>query len=639
MAAPSVPRPAGRSRRATRRRARRRWLAFGLLLVVGFGIGLIASRPPLPTDLQPLDAEPARSELILLDAHGVRLDAQARPGRALTLAEMGPWLPDAVVAVEDRRFYRHGGIDLIGIGRAAWRNLLAWRIVEGGSTISQQLAKLAFLTPERSFTRKFKEACYAFWLELWYDKPTILAAYLNRIYLGGGAYGVEAAARRYFAKPARDLSLAEAALLAGLIRAPSHYTPNRDLATAHRRAALVLDRMVEAGFISRTDAELAKGWPAAIAPPPASDNRGYFADWVASQSRLYQGAAASRVTIETTLDPLLQGLADDSLQSLLARDGAALGVDQGALVAMTPDGRVRAMVGGRSYRASQFNRVTQARRQPGSAFKLFLYLAALEAGFRPEDEISGRPITVAGWQPRNFDDAYPPALTLQRSLARSVNTAAVRLAERIGRGQVVAMARRLGVTAPLPDHPSLTLGSGEVSLLELTAAYATVANGGRLVWPEGISRIAAEGRPLYERAPPAVAVLTPAVAAAMTGLLQGALVDGTGWRAALPGFVAGKTGTSSSNRDAWFIGFTRDLVVGVWIGNDDGRPSMQASGGNLPARIFRYFVERVPKAEGQAELVAAGSNAPATSLGTVMRSAIESARGWLRAAADLMPSW
>ncbi len=306
---------------------------------------------------------------------------------------------------------------------------------------------------------------------------------------------------------------------------------------------------------------------------------------------------------------------------------------------MTPDGRVRAMVGGRSYRASQFNRVTQARRQPGSAFKLFLYLAALEAGFRPEDEISGRPITVAGWQPRNFDDAYPPALTLQRSLARSVNTAAVRLAERIGRGQVVAMARRLGVTAPLPDHPSLTLGSGEVSLLELTAAYATVANGGRLVWPEGISRIAAEGRPLYERAPPAVAVLTPAVAAAMTGLLQGALVDGTGWRAALPGFVAGKTGTSSSNRDAWFIGFTRDLVVGVWIGNDDGRPSMQASGGNLPARIFRYFVERVPKAEGQAELVAAGSNAPATSLGTVMRSAIESARGWLRAAADLMPSW
>jgi penicillin-binding protein 1A len=573
------------------------WLVTGPVLVLIAGFLVLVYYSLEMQDLRTLRAAPGQPRITLLDDRGApfaRLGGG--PSSYLTIDEISPWLPDAVVAIEDHRFYDHAGLDLVGIARAMWRNLMAGRIVEGGSTISQQLAKLTFLTPERSFWRKLKEAFYALWIEARFDKPQILEAYLNQVYLGGGAYGAEAAAQRYFGKPARLLTLAESAMLAGLIKAPSHYAPTRALATAQERAGLVLERMVEAGFVSPAEASAAQAAPATLVVAASQDEAGYFTDWVASESRLLSAGGWAELTVQTTLDAKLQRLAADTIHQVLAEHGFEQGVGQAALVAMTPDGKVRAMVGGRSYAESQFNRATQARRQPGSAFKLFLYLAALEAGARPDDRITAAPIAIDGWQPRNFDDRYPRSITIADSFAGSVNTAAVRLAEQIGREQVVAMARRLGITAPLHSHPSLTLGTGEVSLLELTAAYATVANHGRLVWPDGVVSISAGGRLRYQHQAGAEPVLALPVVEAMTGILRHALVDGTGWRAALPGFVVGKTGTSSGHRDAWFIGFTRELVVGVWVGNDDGRPTREASGGGLPARIFRALIEQLPPA-------------------------------------------
>ena len=357
-------------------------------------------------DLQRPRAQGGNPQITLLDREGVRFASFGeRYGDYVPLDQMSPWLPKAVVAIEDRRFYQHPGIDPIGIFRALVRNLQAGKVVQGGSTISQQLAKLAFLTPERSLTRKLKEALYTLWIEARFDKDEILEAYLNRLYLGSGAYGVDAAARRYFAKPANQLSLAEAAMLAGVIRAPSYYAPTRDLALARQRAAVVLDTMVEGGFVDADQTAAAKAAPAALAAPPTRADTGWFADWVATESRLYGGAEQPRLEVHTTLDQHLQAAAEAAVDSVFERTGAK--VEQAALVAMSPTGEVRAMLGGRSYAQSQFNRVTQAERQPGSAFKLFVFLAALEDGLRPEDAISAAPIEVDGWRPRNDNDDYP----------------------------------------------------------------------------------------------------------------------------------------------------------------------------------------------------------------------------------------
>jgi penicillin-binding protein 1A len=540
---------------------------------------------PAPSERQP--------QITLQDRAGVSFASFGdRYGEFLSLNQISPWLPKAVIAVEDRRFYQHPGIDPIGIGRAFVRNLQAGRVVQGGSTISQQLAKLAFLTPERSLARKIKEALYTLWIEARFDKAEILELYLNRVYLGSGAYGADAAARRYFAKPASALSLAESAMLAGLIRAPSRYAPTRDLELAQTRAAVVLASMAEIGMISGADAAAAKAAPARLAAPRTRAGTGYFADWVFAESQLYADAEEPRLVVRTTLDRDLQRAAEDAVQAGFAEAARAAGIEQIALVAMTPDGRVRAMLGGRDYPASQFNRATQSERQPGSAFKLFVYLAALEAGLRPEDRISAAPIQVNGWSPRNLDDAYPTNISMLDSFAESVNTAAVRLGEQVGRQRVIRLAERLGITSPLRDEPSLSLGSSEVRLLELTAAYASVANGGYLVWPEGIETITGADDTLYQRRPVDEPVLEPAVVRAMTAMMETALDRGTGREASLRRFVAGKTGTSSEYRDAWFVGFTDALVVGVWVGNDDGRPMARVTGGGLPARIFREFILR-----------------------------------------------
>jgi penicillin-binding protein 1A len=563
----------------------------GLLLLIA---GLVWYFSLDLADLKRVPLDDRQPEITLEDRAGVTFASFGnRYGQYLSLDKISPWLPKAVIAVEDRRFHQHPGIDPIGIGRALVRNLQAGRVVQGGSTISQQLAKLVFLTPERSVVRKFKEALYTLWIEARFDKEEIIEIYLNRVYLGSGAYGVDAAARRYFAKAASDLSLAEAAMLAGLIRAPSRYAPTRDLELAQARAAVVLDSMAEVGSITPADARAAKAAPARPAAPRTRANNGYFADWVVAESRLYADAEQPSLAVRTTLDQELQRAAEGAVQAAFGDASGAAGAEQVALVAMSPDGRVRAMLGGRGYATSQFNRATQAERQPGSAFKLFVYLAALEAGLRPEDLISGAPIQVDGWSPRNLDDRYPASISLLDSFAGSVNTADVRLGEEVGRHRVIRLAERLGITSPLHDEPSLALGSSEVRLIDLTAAYASVANGGYLVWPESIEAIAGtEGDVLYRRRPVDEPVLEPGVVRAMTAMLEITLDRGTGRGASLRRFVAGKTGTSSDNRDAWFVGFTDALVVGVWVGNDDGRPMPHVSGGGLPARIFREFILR-----------------------------------------------
>ncbi len=603
--------PGGRTRRKGQQR--RAWPALRRLLFGPLGLalliaGLIWYLSLDLADLQRVSYNQRQPEITLQDHAGATFASFGDSyGEYLTLAQISPWLPKAVVAIEDRRFYQHPGIDPIGIGRAFVRNVRAGRVIEGGSTISQQLAKMAFLTPERSFLRKIKEALYTLWIEARFDKDKILELYLNRVYLGSGAYGVDAAARRYFARPASDLTLAEAAMLAGLIKAPSRYAPTRDLGLARGRAEVVLSTMVETGSITPAEAAAAKAAPAQVAAPRTRAGTGYFADWVFAESRLYADADQPRLVVRTTLDQKLQRAAEEAVEAAFARARTAPGAEQVALVAMTPDGRVRALLGGRAYAATQFNRVTQAERQPGSAFKLFVYLAALEAGLRPEDRISAAPIQVNGWAPRNLDDRYPSSISLLDAFAESVNTAAVRLGEQVGRHRVIRLAERLGITSLLHDEASLALGSSEVRLIELTAAYATVANGGYLVWPEGIESIAGgDGEALYRRRPVDEPVLEPGVVRAMTAMLETTLDRGTGREASLRRFVAGKTGTSSEYRDAWFVGFTDSLVVGVWVGNDNGRPMPRVTGGSLPARIFREFILR-----GQGDLPFRPPPAPA----------------------------
>jgi penicillin-binding protein 1A len=561
----------------------------GLVLLL-LGVGWYASLDL--ADLNRPRPGEARPQVTLLDHEGeVFATLGDRYGAYLHLDQMSPWLPKAVIAIEDHRFYQHPGIDPLGIMRAFMRNLEEGRVVQGGSTISQQLAKLAFLTPERSLVRKIKEALYTLWIEARFAKDEILEAYLNRLYLGSGAYGVDGAARHYFDKPASALSLAEAAMIAGLIQAPSRYAPTRDLRLAQQRAAVVLDSMVRADMLRPEQAAKAKAEPARLARPTLRA-AGYFADWVVADGRLHTETPQTSLVIRTTLDQALQRAAETTVKDLLAQHGEGRQADQAALVVMSFDGRIRAMQGGRAYAQSQFNRVTQAQRQPGSAFKLFVYLAALEQGIMPEDWLSAEPIEVDGWQPRNFEGKHTGQMPVVDAFARSVNTASVRLAEHVGRDKVIAMAERLGITSKLRNDPSLALGSSEVSLLELTAAYAEVANGGHLVWPEGIEKVAAGEEVLYRRRPVKGRVLEPAVVRAMTAMLETALVRGTGRQAALRRFAAGKTGTSSDHRDAWFVGFTDELVVGVWVGNDDGRPMRGVTGGGLPAQIFREFVLR-----------------------------------------------
>lgn len=508
-------------------------------------------------------------------------------GDAVSYDEMPRALPAAVLAVEDRRFFTHWGLDVRGFARAMLANLQAGAVVQGGSTITQQVAKNLFLTPERTIARKMREALLALWLEQKFSKEQILTLYLNRVYLGSGTYGVEAAAQTYFGRSARNLSLYQSAMIAGLMKAPSRYNPKTDSAAARARTQIVLQAMVAAGYLNEEQASNAeRGGDVQITAGPNGRGR-YFADWVLGTLDELIGPLEDDVIVHTTLDPTLQSAAERRL--LAAVGGSGNSAKQGAVVVLSPDGAVQVMAGGRSYRASQFNRAVQAKRQPGSAFKPFVYLAALEDGLLPTDTVEDAPINIDGWRPNNFSGEFEGPVSVEDALARSINTVAVRVARRAGPAAIIDTARRVGIASPLTADLGLALGTSEVSLLELTAAYAPLANGGVAVVPFGIRDVVTkDGRVLYQRQGGGLGrVAEPEHIAMMNRMLSKTMTDGTGKRAQLDRPAAGKSGTSQDYRDAWFVGYTPSFIGGVWVGNDDGSGMKGVTGGGLPARVWR----------------------------------------------------
>ena len=514
------------------------------------------------------------------DLQGNLLDPKALP----------PLLVKAVLATEDRRFYTHFGVDPLGLARALWVNWRTGRRAQGGSTVTQQLAKNLFLTPDKTIKRKVQEALLALWLERRYDKDEILAAYLNRTYFGAGTYGVDAAARTYFGKPVTELSLREAAIIAGLLKAPSRFSPQANPDKAQARAAIVLASMVDAGSITEAEAKQALDLPPTPRRKPGAEGDGrYFGAWVVDQVDDYIGPNHGDVIVETTFDAGLQRAAESRVTQLLRGPGATANVSQAAVVLMGHDGAVRAVVGGRDYDDSQFNRATQALRQPGSSFKPFVYLAALEAGMSPDEHVFDAPYRKGKWAPENYDRKYHGDVTLEYALSHSLNTATIRLLEQVGVDQTRSAARRLGIASPMGRDLSLALGTSEVTLLELIGAYASISEGGRAVMPFAITEIrSTDGKLLYRRQGQGAGY--PAAAsdiANLTLMMMGVLSHGTGMAAQLDRMAAGKTGTTQDYKDAWFVGFTADYVAGVWMGNDSGQPMKRITGGTLPAKLWR----------------------------------------------------
>ena len=522
-------------------------------------------------------------------------------GLLVTSQELPSHVSGAILAIEDRRFYSHFGVDVLGILRAAWVNYRSGAVIQGGSTLTQQLAKNFLLSEkmyspqDRSLRRKVQELLLAFWLERKFSKDQILTLYLNRVYLGAGVYGIDAAAYKYFHKRAKDLSIYEATVIAGLLKAPSRYSPLSNPRLAHERARQVLKAMVEAGFMAQNQSHAYEKMPEPLANSHHKALVGrYFSDWIFETLDEYVGKLQEDVVVETTLDPRLQKLAEMSVSKTLEEQGEALNVSQSALVAMTPDGGVRAMVGGQNYLKSQFNRVTQARRQIGSSFKFFTFLAALEQGYTPSTLIEDTPFHIGKWRPKNYKYVPRGHVTLTDAFAYSVNATAVRLAHTVGLKRLQKMALRLGLTSPQPRDMTIALGSGQTTLIELTSAYATVANHGFGVWAYGIKevRTAREGKVLYRRqSQGAGRVLVPEQVVFMLKMMSAAFSYGTGKGAFIGRPCAGKTGTSQKYRDAWCIGFTPDLVAGVWSGNDNETSMKQVTGGKVPAHIWNRFMK------------------------------------------------
>ena len=501
---------------------------------------------------------------------------------------------DAIVAIEDRRFWHHFGLDPIGLVRALWVDLRAGRVVEGGSTITQQLAKNLFLQRKRTLWRKAQEAALALWLEWKLSKKEILSLYLNRVYFGAGAHGVEQAARRYFGKPASRLTLGEAALLAGLVKAPSAYNPLRHRKQALKRTRVVLQAMVDAGYITKAQAARALRdihfRPTDLARTSSAN---YVADWIVGQLPKLIGSWKESILVETTVDASLQHAAARILQRTLRQVGRKRRIGQGAILVMGTDGSVRVMVGGRQYTRTAFNRVTQAKRQPGSAFKPFVYLTALEAGYTPDSVVVDEPVRIGNYRPRNYNRRYLGPVTLTTALAKSLNSVAVKLAVAVGPKRVVETAYRLGISSPLDPVPAIALGVSAVSPLELVSAYVPFANGGRLVSPWVVKRIITRsGRILYERKGSGLGQVVAMKHVGMMNHMMCAVIrEGTGRNAAFKGQdIAGKTGTSQHYRDAWFVGYSAHLVAGVWLGNDDNAPMRRITGGSYPAIIWRQVM-------------------------------------------------
>ncbi len=587
--APASPRP----RRRWRLRLALRLAFFGTVLasiLMATAMVRYTIRFPDPSALRQREQAPL---VRVLARDGTVLAERGQSARAVAIGELPPHVMHAVLAIEDRRFFDHLGLDWRGLARAMLTNLRAARYAQGGSTLTQQLAKNLFLSSDRTIERKLEEVVLALWLELRLGKSGILELYLNRVYFGAGVYGIEAAAQRYFAKPARNLTVAEAAIIAGLLKAPSRLSPASRPEAAAQRAILVLAAMRDAGFIDDAAHAAALNQQLTYAATDAAREETGFefaVDYVLERLPPLAGHGQTGIVVETTIDASLQRHAQTTVAHRLASAPGTTDATQAGIVVLDREGGVRALVGGRSWSRSQFNRAARARRQPGSAFKPVLYLAATEAGVSPETIVHDRPITIGGWSPRNDRGTYAGAVTLRHALAHSVNTVAVALQQDIGTKRVATMARRLGITSTLREDASLALGTSEVTLLELTGAYGILANGGQSVSPHVIRRVRTDrGTILHARpAPRPVEVVAASAVHPLNDMLHTALVAGTGRRAALPlHTAAGKTGTTQDHRDAWFVGFTAHLTAGVWIGNDDGAPMDGVSGSGLPAIIWR----------------------------------------------------
>ena len=540
---------------------------------------------------------PSYSDLTKRSDLGQMIRVRAANGQVLVSLgpSFGKWLPyeqipaemrAAMISTEDRRFRGHIGVDPIGIGRALGSAVVKGHRVSATSTITQQLARNIFLTNNRSVGRKIKEAILALALERKFSKDQILELYLNRVYFGGGAYGIDAASRRFFGHGADHLSLGEAAIIAGLVKAPSNYSPTADVEAARSRSGVVLQTMVKNGFITSDTAAAVD--PAAVKIQQTTNNNSvrYFTDWALPQLDTLIDETSEPIDVWTTLDPRMQVAAAQSIRANAPKNA------QGALVALDRDGAVRAVVGGKDYVDSIYNRATQATRQPGSAFKLFVYLAALESGMKPTDTIVDEPVTIDGWSPRNSTRTNLGPVTLREAFSRSINTISAKIGAQLGFGTIADMARRFGITTPISTYPSMVLGTSDVRLIDMARAFASVNNKGVAVTPYAIRKVVtAEGRQLYVHDGDEERVLVaPWVAAEMTDLLQSAVLTGTGRAAQIGRPVAGKTGTTSSNKDGWFIGFSSGLTTGVWMGRDDARPIAGLQGGTAPARAFHDFM-------------------------------------------------
>jgi len=570
-------------------------LVFGVWATIGVAAIIAYYAIQLPSsDSWAVPVRPANIRIVA--ANGKLITNRGKMGgEAVAIYELPQYVPAAIIAIEDRRFFSHFGIDPIGIARAMLVNIEAGRIVAGGSTITQQVAKNLFLTPDQTLGRKVQEALLALWLEQNYSKIQILELYLNRVYFGAGTYGIEAASQRYFGKSARNLSLGEAAILAGLLKAPSRLSPDKNPKAAAERARVVLSAMAEEGYISGAEAKAAAIDPNKRIRTRVAGSGFYVADWVESLMKSYIGTVNKDVIVTTTIDWDLQKFAEFTIREMVAKNGEERKFSQGALVSMDTTGAVKAIVGGTDYSTSQYNRAITARRQSGSSFKPIVYLTALEAGYTPDSIVEDAPLDYKGWKPENYNGQYAGKVTLRTGISYSLNTVAVRLILAVTPEAVINTAHRLGISSQIDPVPSIALGTAGISLLELTGAYAPFANGGIGVIPHVITSIkTTDGEVLYQNIPAGPGrVIAPKYVAMMNDMLSSAIDIGTGKSAHLKGWpIAGKTGTTQSNRDAVFVGYSAKLITGVWLGNDDSSPMNRVGGGSLPVQIWSDFMTR-----------------------------------------------
>lgn len=552
----------------------------------------VAPRDQIGSDLWAVNRLPS---LIVLDRHGNEIAARgARYGEAVSIEDLPDYVINAFLATEDRRYYDHRGVDLRGTMRALVTNIRSGGVVEGGSTITQQLARNLFLSPEQTYKRKLKEALLAVWLEGRYEKNEILSLYLNRIYLGAGAYGIESAAKTYFGKSARDVTLAEAIMLAGLPKAPSSLAPTQNPFGAADRAKEVLQNLIEIDAVTPFEAREARRNPPQISSSTADAGLGYFFDYVTAKARGLAGPEPIDLVITTTIDQKMQKNAESAVATAITDAANEAGAEQAALIAYDRDGAMRAMVGGASYLESQFNRATQAKRQPGSAFKPFVYVAALENGKTPLTKYADEEVEVDGWSPQNYSGSFSHKnMRLTEAMAKSVNSVAVQVSEEIGRQKVIEAAKRLGIKTDIPAVPSIALGATNMTLEDLTTAYLPLARAGRSAEPYAITKIVDQrGDILFEREEKSPQLLlTTSVSENINHLLYQVMNDGTGTNAKLGKRISvGKTGTTNDWRDAWFIGYTAQMTAGVWVGNDNFRGMKEVTGGKIPAEIWKNFM-------------------------------------------------